>query len=375
MSFGRRSQANIISAVLITAILLAAVIGTYIWAQPIMVKAYDKRRIDYAKDMLSSIKQAIEDSAFQQGQKVIPVEFDKGSLKITKDRDTDEYVIDYEIQTNVPMLASTRWIAIDGNELPIQENSRYTRSWCVIKEPNTNDGWDDENRPFGIATFDCEFTKYNDPNQQTLKKAYDSCMTEKLATGKVENSGFAYSRENIKIGDKEYKAILCSASPTRNYVCLLEIKKPAAGVTDFDYLGGVCQWKAVGSVFRDLGDDHAWRVEEIHRESDAILGLRLSAGFKDKLGEKDRNSPCIIIGKSKSKSEMRTAVLRIKCRPVIDTQENIAYDIVLKPGEGALVASPGEHRITVKYAYDKTLHPQKGQHWVQKQIFVEITLE
>ena len=124
MSFGRRSQANIISAVLITAILLAAVIGTYIWAQPIMVKAYDKRRIDYAKDMLSSIKQAIEDSAFQQGQKVIPVEFDKGSQRT-------------EILMNMLLIMKYRqmfpcWHPLDG--LQLMEMSYQSRKIQDIQE-------------------------------------------------------------------------------------------------------------------------------------------------------------------------------------------------------------------------------------------------
>lgn len=368
-----KAQVNIMSAILITAILLAAVAGTYIWAQPIMVKASDKKRIDYARDMLDRVRKAIEDAAFQQQQRVISVDYDKGTLKISKDIDTDEYVLDYLIETNIPMLASTKWVPLTGSELPIQEDARYIRSWCAIKEVGNSAGWPADSKiPFGGSYPDCEYDKYNNNNQLNLKKAYQSCMAKLSEADGYD--GFGYSRENIKIGEDEYKALICSASSKLNYVCLMKIKKISAESSDTeDYLEGECKWKSVGGKFTDLGDGKTWKVSEIHPEKEAIVGLMLSSGYVDKLGEKDTNPPCIIIAKSRSRAEMRTAQLRIKCRPVINSQENIAYDIIIKPGN-TLVAPPGKHKISVSYQYDKTLPPQPNQHWTTKQIFVELSI-
>lgn len=369
-----RAQVNIMSAVLITAILLAAVAGTYIWAQPIMVKASDKRRIDYAKDMLDNIRKAIEAAAFQQQQKVIPVEYDKGTLKISKDSETDEYIIDYQIETSIPMLASTAWVPLIDQELPIQENAKFVRSWCPEMDHGSNPPTCNGGGTGGDGCF-CE-TYYESSSQKTIYQIKESC-NDKISGDRAPI--FYYSKEPLKIGSKSYKAFLCGDqdNPSRHYVTLAEDKGTglSTGEDLLKLVENQIEWKQINGRFEQLDDLKSWQVKEVHRRGDTsgVVRLRLFAGYIDKIGEKGTNAPCVIIAKSLSRSQQRTAQLRIKCRPVIDAQDNIAYDIKITPGDVTL-APHGEHKITINYMYDKTLPPQQGQHWTTQQIFTEVAI-
>lgn len=358
-----RGQVNIMSAVLITGILLASVAGTYIWAQPIMQKATDQRRIEYAKEMLSSINDGVENAAMQKQQKVVPVEYDRGVLKIITEEGTGEYVLQYEIETNIPMLASTAWVPLTGTELPLQENAKFVTAWCYHMA-HQGDEQKKSSRDAKCKDMDSwEFWKAFDVNGLGEYVKYKASC--------IELGGPAYfgiSDNIITIESNEYRALVCDTG-RQSYSCLVPWKNDAIEVNENGCTGA---WKTKNDRLT-IGDSK-WHLAELNTGDMVAIGLRLLSGYVDKMGMKGKSSPCVIIARSLSPSQNRRAIIRIKCRPIYDSQDNLAYDIKLKPGQITL-APEGSHTITIRYRFDKTLPPKPGEQWTTKEITVEVSLD
>jgi hypothetical protein len=347
------------SAILITGILLAAVAGTYIWAQPIMQKATDQRRIEYAKEMLTSINDGIENAAMQKQQKVVPVEFDRGTLKLTPEEGTQEYVLQYEIETNIPMLASTAWVPLTGTELPLQENAKFVTAWCYNgKDPSAPDA-----TCAGVAKDDSTFWRAFTESGGKYASYYTSCRN----LGSPTPSYFGISDNDLELEGDIYRALVCD-SGRQAYACLVRWKN---GELDTS-MSCDDAWKVKND--RAQVKDLRWQVAELHTGDRIAIGLRLLSGFVDKMGMKGKSAPCVIIARSLSPSQNRRALITVKCRPIYDSQDNIAYDIVLKPGQITL-APAGSHTITIRYKFDKTLPPKAGEQWTTKEITVEVSLD
>lgn len=110
-AFKEKAQTEVISALLIIGITIAAVSVAYMWGVPIIQKGQSTNQITDAESMMNEIEKAISDVVQNGGQKTISLRI-QGNFEILEDENT----IKYTIITKMPGIARTEWVPMNEDE-------------------------------------------------------------------------------------------------------------------------------------------------------------------------------------------------------------------------------------------------------------------
>lgn len=112
----RKAQTQIISAILITGIVLGVVSVSYLWGVPLIQKSQTNTQITIAENLMTNIQKAIDDVVQTGTQKSILVNLD-GKLEVSEDQNS----IFYTITTKGLGIMAGDWIPLnDQNMFGIQ---------------------------------------------------------------------------------------------------------------------------------------------------------------------------------------------------------------------------------------------------------------
>ncbi|VVB59201.1 Uncharacterised protein [uncultured archaeon] len=109
--FKGKGQAEIISALLIVGITVAAVSVAYMWGVPIIQKGQSTSQIQEAESAMNDIEKAISDVEQNGGKKSVSLNLD-GSMEISE----DDNAIKYSIASKKAGVARTEWVPLNDDE-------------------------------------------------------------------------------------------------------------------------------------------------------------------------------------------------------------------------------------------------------------------
>lgn len=110
-SANRKAQTEIISALLIVGITVAAVSVSYLWGVPIIQKGQSTSQIREAEVLMSDIEKAVTDVVQNGGQRSVTLNL-QGPLEISE----DENSIKYSIISKKAGVARTEWVPLNDDD-------------------------------------------------------------------------------------------------------------------------------------------------------------------------------------------------------------------------------------------------------------------
>ena len=100
-----RGQAEVVSSVILIALVLMSIAVAYAWGIPLISKAGDSSRIQYVQGIFERAGESINRVARDGGQASISVRSEGGTFRIVKDQ-IGEYVIVYTISSRAQFFAA-----------------------------------------------------------------------------------------------------------------------------------------------------------------------------------------------------------------------------------------------------------------------------
>lgn len=107
----RKAQTEIISALLVVGITVAAVSVAYIWGVPIIQKGQSTSQIQEAESLMADIEKAVSEVAQNGGQKTLSLNL-QGPLEISEEQNA----IKYSIVSKKAGVARTEWVPLNEDE-------------------------------------------------------------------------------------------------------------------------------------------------------------------------------------------------------------------------------------------------------------------
>ncbi len=106
-----KAQTEVISALLIVGITVAAVSVAYLWGVPIIQKGQSTNQIQEAESMMNQIEKGVSEVAQNGGQKAISLNL-QGPLEISE----EENMVKYTIISKKAGVARTEWVPLNEDD-------------------------------------------------------------------------------------------------------------------------------------------------------------------------------------------------------------------------------------------------------------------
>ncbi len=281
-----RAQAEVVSSVILMAIVLISIAVAYSWGLPMISKAGDASRIEYVQDVFERAGEAMNRIARDGGQSSVRIRSDSGTFRIIKDQ-IGEYVLVYSLSSRAQFFA--------GDERPLTDTtSPYKREEAWLN---------------GSAGF-------------------TGCVNELTTCGGCCNIGnftSAYElRDPLNIPDNSYFCI----SGVEYYLCIHQ--GAFANFTEGEKIGD--SGYTVSMLDGGVG---LVQVEGRYVTSVGLIGV---------------NKPAVVLGASVPKGGEFQTVLKLKTRRMLDPSSNELVEIKMVPMPGSSTVSEGGFQLSMKKA-------------------------
>ncbi|MCW1300608.1 MAG: hypothetical protein OH335_02640 [Candidatus Parvarchaeota archaeon] len=283
----KKSQTQIVTAILLTLVIITAITGTYLWGNPLIQKNTDKMHIDFLIKKLQEIDTAIRYVAETGASRSIRVDLGNDRIYIVPTEQSTESGFMFETMTRIPIITSSDWIPINSLEAPQKRESIFVNASQTINSPNS---------------LICTIADHG---------------TSNVRLGSVTLEGVTY---NVTSYNNTVTGVY-------DYVCISEA---SCVITDCTSVDGTI---VKGSI--------PYLVAFVSNNGDSIV---LHGKTVDNVGFLGSDSPGIIVGKSIALGETQTVRLGIRYRALQDSTGRL-HKIYITCSRGCFF-SGGSHEIT-----------------------------
>jgi hypothetical protein len=281
-----KSQTQIVTAILLTLVILTAVTGTYLWGNPLVQKNMDKVHIDSLVKKLEEIDSAIKYVSDTGASRSVKVNLGSDKIYIVPTETSIESGFMFEATTKIPIITSSEWIPINSLEMPQQRESIFINATQTISAP--------------------------DPRICTIAQH----STTNVKYGNVTLEGVVY---NVTIYNN-------TGSGLYDYVCI------SSGSCVISDCAGI-----EGTIRKNNID---YLVVFVTNNGDSAV---LNGKWVDNVGFLGSDNPGIIVGKSVALGETQTLRIGVRYRALRDSAGRL-HKIYLTCSNGCFF-SGGSHEI------------------------------
>lgn len=109
----RTGQSQVLTAVLLGGIILAAITSAFLWGMPLLEKNQDANAVRGTVEDFKTLSSGIEDVIKEGGSRTVTLRMGKGALRI----DTDDDMITYQSSTKGAYVSTENWVPLNENDL------------------------------------------------------------------------------------------------------------------------------------------------------------------------------------------------------------------------------------------------------------------